>query len=215
MKPRNWKEMMEKVELAVNTLNQSLIAITTFYLTWYCFHVGFNELIVYHVFLTTLGYQFLMAEGILAMYNRNTYTLLAETKAQKTAIHWILQAIGGILAIAGVIIQIISRFRLGKAHFSLIHSIVGKIYCATFALQLLPQRLLMVLQHVICFRFDFDDISGVNVYFWLFITLLTTPQELFSTNFHKICAQYSCYHLLHLRNVINHSRLYYKILGET
>lgn len=115
----------EKVETFVNTLNHSFIAITTFYLTWYCFHVGFTELITFHVWLTTIGYQLLMAEGILAMYKRNTLTLLADSKRQKTIIHWILQASGGFLATAGIIVQIISRFRLGKPHFSLIHSIIG------------------------------------------------------------------------------------------
>ena len=115
----------EKVEIFVNTLNHSFIAITTFYLTWYCFHVGFTELITFHVWLTTIGYQLLMAEGILAMYKRNTLTLLAKSKGQKTIIHWILQTSGGVLATVGIIIQIISRFRLGKPHFNLIHSIIG------------------------------------------------------------------------------------------
>jgi cytochrome b-561 domain-containing protein 2 len=115
----------EKIEFAINTLNHSCIFITTFYLTWYCFHVGFDALITYHVFFTTIGYQLLMAEGILAMYKQNTFSLLAKTKADKTLLHWILQAIGGLCALAGIIIQIISRYRLGKPHFSLIHSIIG------------------------------------------------------------------------------------------
>ncbi|CAG9798733.1 unnamed protein product [Chironomus riparius] len=68
-----------------------------------------------------------MAEGILAMYKRNTLTLLADSKGKKTLIHWILQTSGGVLAIVGIVVQIISRFRLGKPHFSLIHSIIGLI----------------------------------------------------------------------------------------
>lgn len=116
---------LEKVEILANTLNHSFIVVTTFYITWYCFHVGFSELITYHVWLTTIGYQLLMAEGILAMYKHNTVTLLAEDRQQKKTVHWIMQAVGGLLATTGIIIQIISRFRLGKPHFSLPHSILG------------------------------------------------------------------------------------------
>lgn len=121
----NTSSKTEKVEIFFNTLNHSFIAITTFYLTWYCFHVGFTEFITFHVWLTTIGYQLLMTEGILAMYKHNTLTLLANTKRNKTKIHWILQAVGGSFAILGIIVQIISRSRLGKPHFSLIHSIIG------------------------------------------------------------------------------------------
>ena len=117
---------VEKIEILVNSLNHAFIAITTFYLTWYCFHVGFSELITYHVWLTTIGYQLLMAEGILAMYSHNSLTLLASTRRQKTTVHWLMQAAGSVLALVGVVVQIVSRFRLGKPHFSHWHSIIGE-----------------------------------------------------------------------------------------
>lgn len=50
-----FKECLEIFEVIFNTLNHILIGITTFYMTWYCFHVGFDELITYHVLLTTIG----------------------------------------------------------------------------------------------------------------------------------------------------------------
>lgn len=43
------------LEAVLNTANHTFIGIMTFYLTWYCFHVGFNELITWHVFLATSG----------------------------------------------------------------------------------------------------------------------------------------------------------------
>jgi cytochrome b-561 domain containing protein 2 len=116
---------IEKIEIFINTLCHCFIAITNAYLTWYCFHVGFNELITFHVWFTTLAYQLLMSEGILAMYNQNTLTLLASTRIKKTAVHWILQALGVLFAFLGILIQIISRFRFGKPHFSSTHSIIG------------------------------------------------------------------------------------------
>lgn len=49
------KEYLEVFEIIFNTINHVFIGITTFYMTWYCFNVGFDELITYHVLFTTLG----------------------------------------------------------------------------------------------------------------------------------------------------------------
>ena len=68
-----------------------------------------------------------MAEGIMSLYCKNTFTMLMQSKRQKTKVHLILQSVGSIFAFSGVIIQIISRFRLQKSHFGQAHSIYGKI----------------------------------------------------------------------------------------
>jgi hypothetical protein len=39
-----------------------------------------------------------------------------------------LQALGAILSIAGIIIEIINRNILGKSHFGHLHSIFGEIF---------------------------------------------------------------------------------------
>lgn len=68
-----------------------------------------------------------MAEGIMSLYSKNTFTMLMKDKKEKTKVHWIFQSLGSIFALSGTIIQIISRFRLQKSHFSHTHSIYGKI----------------------------------------------------------------------------------------
>lgn len=43
------------LELFVNTLNHFLIGAATLYCTWYCFIYRFENLVTYHVLLTTVG----------------------------------------------------------------------------------------------------------------------------------------------------------------
>lgn len=67
-----------------------------------------------------------MAEAILAFYPLNAWSQL-HTRQTKKTIHWVLQAIGSISAIAGMIIEFISRFQNSKYHFVSTHSIIGLI----------------------------------------------------------------------------------------
>lgn len=116
----------EKLEICINTVNHALIGITTFYITWYAFTVGFQEYQTYHAWFTTIAYQLFMSEGILAMYNRNTYTMSIESRTFKTRIHWILQSIGGIMAVYGITMQIYNRQITNRLHFHNTHGITGE-----------------------------------------------------------------------------------------
>lgn len=115
-----------KFEIFFNTINHALIGITTFYLVWYCQKYNFSDKLTLHAYLTTFGYQVLMAEGILSLYRGNTYTLFTP-RAQKTRIHWIMQAVGGLLSLVGVIIEVINREQAGRTHISTLHSIYGTL----------------------------------------------------------------------------------------
>lgn len=117
----------ETIGLFFNTINHCFIAICASYLTWYCFHVGFSGSHTWHAFLSATGYQVLMAEGILAMYKRNSFTYHVKTRAEKTTIHWIMMAGGGILALSGAILEITNVQLSGKEHFTQIHTQVGKL----------------------------------------------------------------------------------------
>lgn len=116
-----------KLEIAINTVNHSLIAITTFYMVWYCLKYEFTDKLTMHAYLTTFGYQVLMAEAIMTYYKANTYTLFT-VKPQKTRIHWILQSIGALMSIVGTIIEVINREQMGRTHISTLHSIYGKLH---------------------------------------------------------------------------------------
>jgi cytochrome b-561 domain-containing protein 2 len=63
--------MFERLETVLNALNHSLIAITSCYLTWYCLYTGFYEPTTFHAWFSAIGFQLLMAEGILTMYGKN------------------------------------------------------------------------------------------------------------------------------------------------
>lgn len=112
-----------KCELFVNTINHFLIGITTFYSVWYTMHYDFMGHL--HPHLTVIGYQLLMAEGILTYYKANTLTLY-NTKVQKNYTHWILQTLGTIAAITGVVHEIFYREKIGRGHFYSNHGIFGK-----------------------------------------------------------------------------------------
>lgn len=104
------------LEIFLNTVNHGLIAITTFYCTWYCIKAGFSHHFSLHTIISTLGYQVLMAEGIMVMYKRNTYTFLVKSRETKATIHWIMLAVGSILAIAGTLVEFVWREKNNRGH---------------------------------------------------------------------------------------------------
>lgn len=130
------KTLFEKLEICINTINHALIAITTFYSTWYCINKGLQEKHVLHVLYTSLGYHLLLAEGIMSMYSGNTFTLYM-TRSQKTNVHWMLQATGGTLGLIGFFLEVNSRWSAGKKLFHIWHARMGKEwelinYCGRF-----------------------------------------------------------------------------------
>jgi cytochrome b-561 domain-containing protein 2 len=75
--------------------------------------------------MTTIGYQLLMAEGIMSFYNANSITFLS-SRNEKTCIHWILEAVGGFMGLAGCIVEIYKREVDGVLHFKGAHSLYGE-----------------------------------------------------------------------------------------
>lgn len=120
------------LEIFLNTVNHCLIAITTFYLTWYCIKSGFSSQVSYHALLTTIGYQLLMSEGILVLYKQNSYTFNVDSRGQKTTMHWVLLALGSLLAVVGMAIEMISKQRAGRLHFHSTHSLWGELAAMIF-----------------------------------------------------------------------------------
>ena len=116
----------DTLEISINTVNHGLIAITTFYITWYTFFaVGFNSYQSYHAWYTTIGYQLFMSEGIMAMYNKNTYTSNVESRLWKKRIHWAMSMIGVGFAVYGMFMIIYNREINGRMHFHNTHGITG------------------------------------------------------------------------------------------
>lgn len=134
-KKTNFKEKkpskIEFLEISANTVNHALIAITSFYITWYCYHEGFKEYQFFHGWFATIGYQLFMSEGIMAMYNRNSYTMFIEKRRSKVWVHLSLMVIGSGFALFAIPYQFIKREQLGKHHLDNKHAVFGKIIFAT------------------------------------------------------------------------------------
>lgn len=60
----------------------------------------------------------------MALYSRNAWTMLIHRKTKIHA-HWILQGIGSILIISGIIIEFIYRWKRDRPHFEHIHEKLG------------------------------------------------------------------------------------------
>lgn len=119
------KSFFYNVELFLNTLNHALIGCYAFYNTWYCINYGFDKPHVIHVLLCSLGFQLLMTEGILAMYNGNGYTVFW-SRSTKKWYHAVLQAVGGTLGLAGFFWEVIERLQNGEKLLHIWHGITGK-----------------------------------------------------------------------------------------
>lgn len=63
-----------------------------------------------------------MAESILVIYSTNSWSFFHSSKTKRT-IHWMIQVVGSIFAIAGTVILYLPR----KRHFATIHSVTGLI----------------------------------------------------------------------------------------
>lgn len=67
-----------------------------------------------------------MTQAILAFYSENVWSKQHTRQTQKT-IHWVLQTVGSLAAILGIIIEYIGRSQKSKPHFSSTHSTIGLI----------------------------------------------------------------------------------------
>lgn len=123
------RSALEVAEHFANILNHALIAITTFYITWYAVFFGFLANITVHAWTSTIGYQLFMSEGILVLYNKNVYTFPLLDRTLKRRLHWILQAIGSFLGIFGCVFEYAKRDIGNRPHFSTWHSVTGTRNC--------------------------------------------------------------------------------------
>lgn len=134
-KPKSPKETallsVANFEIFLNNINHGLIAITTFYVTWYCVKAGWKGHFSQHTFISAIGYQVLMAEGIMVMYKRNTYTALVRNRDTKSKIHSVMLAVGSILAIWGTLVEYMWRENNHRTHsyHHHRHAVWGESHC--------------------------------------------------------------------------------------
>uniref|UniRef100_A0A336LK63 ascorbate ferrireductase (transmembrane) n=1 Tax=Culicoides sonorensis TaxID=179676 RepID=A0A336LK63_CULSO len=114
--------VFETFELIINTINHILIGSISIYMTYLCVTLEY-KLHNLHVLFSTLGYQLLMCEAILALYSGNAWTQFF-TRRQKSGIHFALQILGAGLALSGIGIEI---YRKGKLTWKGNHAILGLV----------------------------------------------------------------------------------------
>lgn len=122
----SWSDIAT-AEVFLNNVNHALIAIATFYITWCSWQTGFNKGETNHAWFSALGYQLFMAEGIMAAYNRNTFTMGLKHRAWKLRAHWMLQVIGCGFVLYGIPLEIYQRSLANRRHFRSIHAITGLV----------------------------------------------------------------------------------------
>lgn len=121
--------LLHKFEVALNTLNHVFIGICTFYNLWYFNNYGFDKSHTWHVFWCSIGFQLLMAEGILAFYSGNTFTLFA-SRTEKKWLHGLLQATGGTFGLIGFFLEVVQRSQANKRLWHIWHAKMGKKFSA-------------------------------------------------------------------------------------
>lgn len=55
----------DELEIVINTINHAFIGVTTFYITWYSFNIGFTDRLTYHVWFTSVGNFYILLIEIL------------------------------------------------------------------------------------------------------------------------------------------------------
>ncbi|XP_073823522.1 uncharacterized protein isoform X2 [Musca autumnalis] len=109
------RQIHQRIDYFLNVLNQVCIGFVTVWMSWMCLRSGLAGTAL-HAWLVTIGFSFLMAEGVMCLYNHNVLTYNYR-RTTKTTIHWVLQALGGSLGIAGALIKCIQKgFSLHSTH---------------------------------------------------------------------------------------------------
>lgn len=114
-----------KIQSYLNALNHILNGAAAFFMTLYVLREG-SDSFSWHAFLTTIGYQLLMAEAIMVFYTPNSWTLFHSYRTKKH-LHWVLQLIAAIFIITGNIIISVIRT---TPHFKTTHAVTGKEFVA-------------------------------------------------------------------------------------
>lgn len=112
-----------KLESYLNVANHLMNATAAFYMTLYSIRQGWQS-ITWHIFLTTVGYQLLMAEAIMVFYSPNSWTYFHSYRTKKH-LHWILQAVAAVFIVVGNVIIIVIK---KTPHFKSPHAITGQFF---------------------------------------------------------------------------------------
>ncbi|CAH0625433.1 unnamed protein product [Chrysodeixis includens] len=121
--PGSVKYHMQTLKTVLNSLAHMLIGLVCILTLFFAFYRGLpTSMTNIHIALTVIGYQFLMAQGILSLCPHNAWSAHL-TLGHKKRIHWILQIMGSILAIAGSALYILNK----PVHWNTLHGKYGLV----------------------------------------------------------------------------------------
>ncbi|XP_054009495.1 probable transmembrane reductase CYB561D1 isoform X2 [Hylaeus anthracinus] len=118
-RPQSKRSVYSICVTAIDVVNHILIICMTAFLLSYT--AKSFEVIDLHVTLCTLGYVLLMSEAIVVLAGESILTNFLSRRA-KSHIHWILQVLGLICIIGGVVVMYRAKKNI---HFSTIHAKLG------------------------------------------------------------------------------------------
>ncbi|XP_050096151.1 probable transmembrane reductase CYB561D1 isoform X2 [Anopheles aquasalis] len=116
----------------LNVLANGLMFAVAGFITYHCFNKAM-VLFSWHPSFMVIAYLILMSQAVLTMSGTNYFTHRC-THRTRVYIHWVLQAVAGILISIASVCIFLNKIRLGKAHFQTLHGIFGLVtVCATLA----------------------------------------------------------------------------------
>uniref|UniRef100_A0A182N3Y1 ascorbate ferrireductase (transmembrane) n=1 Tax=Anopheles dirus TaxID=7168 RepID=A0A182N3Y1_9DIPT len=95
------------------------------YITYHCFNKAV-VLFSWHPAFMSTGYLILMSQAVLTMSGANFFTHRCHHRT-KVFLHWLLQAVAGVLITIASVCIFLNKVRLGKPHFQTLHGIFGLV----------------------------------------------------------------------------------------
>ncbi|KAJ6639627.1 hypothetical protein Bhyg_12374, partial [Pseudolycoriella hygida] len=114
-----------------NIINHSLIGFVAIYMTLLAIS-GDPIPLTWHAWSCSIGYQVLMLEGLMMFYSENVWSAQLD-RSTKQCVHWILQVVGSLLALSGILVKYICH---NGEHFQSKHSIIGILSAACLMISL-------------------------------------------------------------------------------
>ncbi|ETN68149.1 hypothetical protein AND_000012 [Anopheles darlingi] len=116
----------------LNVLANGLMFAVAGFITYHCFNKAM-VLFSWHPSFMVIAYLILMSQAVLTMSGTNYFTHRCNHRT-RVFIHWLLQAVAGILISIASVCIFLNKIRLGKPHFQTLHGIFGLVtVCATLA----------------------------------------------------------------------------------
>ncbi|XP_055594486.1 probable transmembrane reductase CYB561D1 [Uranotaenia lowii] len=119
------QRLLSKRLMMVNVLANFLMFAIAGFITYHCFNKA-TVLFSWHPSFMSVGYLILMSQAVLTLSGANILTYKKHHKT-RVFIHWLLQALAGILITVAFVCIVLNKIRMDKPHFQTWHGLLGLI----------------------------------------------------------------------------------------